>query len=134
MKFQYYWDHGIWPVGGHGSDISEGGDEMGTPADIQKLIQRAKRAQDLTDRAAKEGDGADAIMNNFEQTMNRFNAHFGGIAEYEKQIAAMLGADSNGGPPLNDATFQPPQAAPQQAPTSQSEPAFDHATGDPLKT
>ena len=106
---------------------------MGSPADIQKLIQRAQRAQGLTDRAAKSGDQADSIMTNFEQTMNRFEANFGAISEYDKQIQAMLGA-SNGGPPL-DATFPSTTAVSQ--PSAAVPPVavpVDHSTGDPLKT
>lgn len=127
MKFQYYWDHG--------SNYIEEAD-MGSPADIQKLIARAQRAQKLTDRAATEGDGADVIMNNFEQTMDRFQAHFDGIKEYDKQIQAMLGA-TNGGPPLTE-TFQPSGTTVEQQPEvahpADVKPEIDHATGDPIKT
>ena len=105
---------------------------MGTPADIQKLIQRAQRAQALTDRAANSGTDAEAVMNNFEQTMNRFDAHFGGIKEYDKQIQAMLGATSNGGPPL-EATF-PSTTAVSTTGTVPVHPPVDHSTGDPIKT
>jgi len=118
-RFQYYWD-----------DTETLGDDMGTPADIQKLIQKAQRAQALTDRAANSGTDAENVMNNFEQTMNRFDAHFGGIKEYDKQIQAMLGATSNGGPPL-DATFPSTTAV---SPSSTVHPPIDHATGDPIKT
>lgn len=132
MDFELYWEYGFWPTDHHSEE------DMGTPADIQKLIQRAQRAQKLTDRAAAEGEGAEVVMNNFEQTLNRFNANFEGIKEYDKQIQAMLGAESNGGPPLSE-TFP----APGTATEPQSEPAqaaqvvkteIDHATGDPIKT
>jgi len=103
---------------------------MGSPADIQKMIQKAQRAQGLTDRAAKSGEGAEATMNNFEQTMNRFDAHFGAISEYDKQIQAMLGAQNNGGPPL-DATFSSTSANATAGSTVVH--PIDRATGDPLK-
>jgi hypothetical protein len=108
---------------------------MGTAADIQKLIQNAQRAQSLTDRAATEGQNAETVMNSFEKTMDRFNAQFGQMSEYEKQIAAMMGANGNGGPPL-DATF-PSTTALTQPRTASVAPVtseIDHATGDPIKT
>jgi hypothetical protein len=108
---------------------------MGTAADIQKLIQKAQRAQSLTDRAANEGQNAETVMNSFEKTMDRFNAQFGQMSEYEKQIAAMMGANGNGGPPL-DATFLSTSTV---TPTSTASvtpvtAAVDHTTGDPIKT
>lgn len=125
MKFQYYWDHGILDP-----SFTDDGGEMGTPADIQRLMERIKRAQGLTDRAATHGENADKIMDNFEKTMANSESHFGNIAEYDKQLAAMLAVGGNGGPPLEE-TFQPSGSV---VTPSQPSPAVDRATGDPLKT
>lgn len=124
MKFQYYWDHGILDPG------STDGGEMGTPADIQRLMERIKRAQGLTDKAASHGENADKIMDNFEKTMTNLESHFGNIAEYDKQLTAMMAVGGNGGPPL-EATFQSSGSVPK---SSQSSPPIDPSTGDPLKT
>src|SRR5690349_17111928 len=101
MKFQYYWDYGIFP----GSSNTEGCGDMGTPADIQRMMDRIKRAQALTDRAASEGDKADSVMNAFEATLTNYEGHFTSIEEYNSQLAAMMAVGGNGGPPL-EATFQ----------------------------
>ena len=104
---------------------------MGSPADIQKLAQRMSRANLLTERAVQSGSHGETVMNSFEQTLNRYDEHFGKMKEYDKQLSAMMEITGNGGPALTDATFHS-SATPPTA-VSSSHP-IDHATGDPLKT
>jgi len=79
---------------------------MANPTDIQKLTEQMQRAKLLISEAAKSGEKSEVIMNNFEQTLTKFNDHSAKIAEYDSQLAAMLAASGNGGPPL-DSTFPP---------------------------
>jgi hypothetical protein len=139
MKFQYYWDRDLFEallryrmrpfladiIAAYNEDST-----MGSPADIQKLMQRMQRSSTLTDRAVNTGASGESIMNDFEATLNRMDDHFGKIKEYNKQLGAMMEVTGNGGPPLADA-FQP--ASPPAGTVSASTAPFDHGTGDPLK-
>lgn len=113
-------------------------EDMADPTDIQKLTQRIQRANILTARAANSGSHGDAVMNSFEQTLNKYDDHFSKIKEYDAQLAAMMNVMGNGGPPL-EATFQSTAAtaAPKPAVASATHAStalhIDHATGDPLK-
>lgn len=79
---------------------------MGSPTDIQKLMGQMQRAQSLTDQAANSGRDSEVILNNFAQTLSRFNDHIGKVKEYDNQLTAMMAVTDNGGPPL-DSTFPP---------------------------
>src|ERR1700761_7834377 len=48
MKFQYYWDHGIWPPDGHGSNGTEG-EDMGSAVD--RIKSKALQAKGVVPRA-----------------------------------------------------------------------------------
>jgi hypothetical protein len=138
LKLEYHWDGELYAALARYrvEQVRRAKDkQMASAADIQKLIGRAKRSQALTDRAAASGGNAETVMNNFEQTMNRFDAQFGQMSEYEKQLAAMIEV-GNGGPPLDETFPAPPVVAPSSGSSHVTPPSsgFDHATGDPIRT
>lgn len=102
---------------------------MAGPADIHKLAQHMNRANALTARAGESGSKGETVMNSFEGTLNRFDEHMGTISEYDKQLAAMIAAQGNGGPAL-EATFPAPEVVNVQVTSTSS---LDLATGDPKR-
>ena len=84
--------------------FSEEGLSMGSPADLKKLVDNLKRANAITDRAAKDADKHSGIMDSFEKRLDLNNENMSKIAEYEKLMAEMDVMGGNGGPAL-DATF-----------------------------
>jgi hypothetical protein len=78
--------------------------DMGSAADLAKLVENMKRASAITDRAATDAQKHAAIMDSFEQRMNLNHENMSKIEEYDKLMAAMDMGD-NGGPALAT-TFQ----------------------------
>ena len=107
---------------------------MGTPADIFKLVERMKRAETLTDRAATASANGDQVMNAFEQTLERFSEHMTKVAEYEQQLSTMLSATGNGGPPLEQTPAPTPVAPPVESGSARLLPRIDLGTGDPIRS
>ena len=79
------------------------GIEMGSPADLAKLVANMKRASGIVDRAASDAVKHSSIMDSFEKRLDLNGENMGKIAEYDRLMAEMetLG---NGGPAL-DTTF-----------------------------
>jgi len=105
---------------------------MASPAGIQKLMEHVKRGNTLLEKASAGGDNAGKIMDNFEATLGKFEAHFGSIAEQEKALSSILTEmGGNGGPPL-EAVF--PSSAPASVTVaSTTAPRIDMTTGDIIK-
>ncbi len=89
---------------------------MGTPTDIMKLTEQMQRAKVLTDKAADSGKKSEVIMNNFEQTLTKYDEHVSKMKEYADQLDAMMAVAGNGGPPLTE-TFPPPVDVVHTVPT-----------------
>jgi hypothetical protein len=77
---------------------------MGTPADLQKLVENMKRANGIVNRAANDAAKHSLIMDSFEKRLDLNGESMGKIAEYEKLMADMDTMGDNGGPAL-DTTF-----------------------------
>ena len=80
------------------------GIDMGSQADLQKLVENMKRAQGIVDRAASDAAKHSVIMDSFERRLDLNGESMGKIAEYEKLMAEMDTMGDNGGPAL-DTTF-----------------------------
>jgi len=87
--------------------------DMGSPADLAKLVANMKRANGIVDRASADAAKHALIMDSFEQRLNLNHESMSKIEEYDKMMAAM-DQGNNGGPAL-EATFQ---SSPSGGPTS----------------
>src|SRR5712671_5956909 len=91
------------------------GFDMGSQADLQKLVENMKRASGIVDRAASDAAKHSLIMDSFEKRLDLNGESMGKIAEYEKLMAEMDVMGDNGGPAL-DTTF--PSTSTGTVPTS----------------
>ena len=80
------------------------GFDMGSQADLQKLVENMKRATGIVNRAASDAAKHSLIMDSFEKRLDLNGESMGKIAEYEKLMADMDVMGDNGGPAL-DITF-----------------------------
>jgi len=87
--------------------------DMGSPADLAKLVANMKRANGIVDRASADAAKHALIMDSFEQRLNLNHESMSKIEEYDKMMAAM-DQGNNGGPAL-ETTFQ---SSPPGGPTS----------------
>jgi hypothetical protein len=83
--------------------ISREATDMGTPADLAKLVANMKRANSIVDRASIDAAKHTMIMDSFEQRLNLNHENMSKIEEYDKMMAAME-QGNNGGPAL-EVTF-----------------------------
>ena len=77
--------------------------DMGSPADLAKLVANMKRANGIVDRASADAAKHALIMDSFEQRLNLNHESMSKIEEYDKMMAAM-DQGNNGGPAL-ESTF-----------------------------
>lgn len=80
------------------------GFEMGSPADLAKLVENMKRANGIVQRAADDAVKHSLIMDSFEKRLDLNDESMGKISDYEKLMAEMAAMGDNGGPAL-DTTF-----------------------------
>ena len=136
MQFQYYWDYGLGLLSDHSSDITEGGDFVGSA--IDRIKSKALQAKGVVPRVlASVESGLDEIIGAESELEKQKEAalapHLSAIADTKIElegIKSALDILSNGGPPLQGSTTVSPGSG-GSAPVVQ---AIDHATGDPLKT
>ena len=104
-------------------------------SDLQKLVENMKRAQGITDRAARDADKHSGIMDRFEQRLDLNHENMSKIEEYDK-LMAQMDQISNGGPAL-ETTFpssitdeRPPKLTPTTI--TRAHPLFDLKSGKQL--
>jgi hypothetical protein len=93
-----------------------------TPAQIAKLTEQATRTKALMARSSTSGDRAKTVLDNFEGTLNRFDAGISQVDSQEKALAAQLQAMGNAAPVLDaafpDGAVKPPVVAPVTPPVA----------------
>ena len=89
---------------------------MSTPAEIKKLTEQALRGKALMQRSSKSGQRAAKVMDNYENTLNTFDAHIERVNKEDAELNAVLAQMGNVEPALA-AAFQsdePAQAQPKE--------------------
>ena len=101
-------------------------------SDLQKLVENMKRAQGITDRAARDAGKHSAIMDKFEQRLALNHENMSKIEEYDK-LMAQMDQIGNGGPAL-ETTFpsSASDASPPKLSITSAHPLFDVKTGKQL--
>lgn len=101
------------------------GFDMGSPADLAKLVENMKRANGIVQRAADDAAKHSLIMDSFEKRLDLNDESMGKISDYEKLMAEMAAMGDNGGPAL-DTTF--PSSSTGTVPASAIVPPLSYFT------
>lgn len=138
MKFQHYWDYGIF--GDHSPGNEDKSEDMGSAVD--RIKSKALQAKGVVPRILTNVEaGLDEIIaaeGELEKhAAEAMQPHLDAINETKSEldgIKSALDILSNGGPPLQESTttsLPSSGSAPSEPPVV---PPVDHTTGDPLKT
>jgi hypothetical protein len=79
------------------------------PSEIAKLTEQARRGKALFASAEPVAAKAKLVFDEFEQTMDMFNAHVSDTSKQTAALKAMMAEMGNAGPVL-EATFQDEKA------------------------